>query len=116
MRHRKEKKILDRKTGPRKALLRSLILNLLLHEKIKTTLVKAKTIRPIVESLITVGKESNLSNRRKINKFLANRELTKKILEEISPRYKERPGGYTRIVKIGPRRGDGAEIALIEFV
>ncbi len=116
MRHRKKGKILDRKIGPRKALLHSLALNLILKEKIKTTLAKAKAIRPLVERLITIGKKNDLNSRRRIHAFLGYRLATKKILEEISPRYSQRPGGYLRIIKIGLRKGDAAEMAVIEFV
>ncbi len=116
MRHRKKGKILDRKIGPRKALFRDLTLGLILWEKITTTEAKAKAVRPIIERLISSARENNLNNRRRINSFLHNREATKKILEEIGPRYKERPGGYLRIIKIGRRKGDAAKMAILELV
>ncbi len=116
MRHRKKVKIIDRKKDPRKALLRSLATNLILYEKIKTTKTKAKAVKPIVEKLITKGKDNSLQTRRELIKYLYLENAVKKILEELSPRYKERKGGYTRIVKLGPRQGDGAEMAQIEFV
>jgi large subunit ribosomal protein L17 len=116
MRHRKNNKILDRKKDPRKALLRSLATNLILHEKIKTTEAKAKAVKPIVEKLITKGKANDLHTRRELLKYLYVENAVKKILEDLSPRYKERKGGYTRIVKMGNRQGDAAKIVQIEFV
>ena len=116
MRHKKKGKILGRKIGPRKALLRGLSLNLILHEKITTTEAKAKAAKPIIERLISRARENNLNNYRRINAFLQNREATKKMLEEIGPRYKERPGGYLRIIKIRLRRGDAAKMVILELV
>lgn len=116
MRHRKKGKILGRKIGPRKALFRSLGLNLILNGKIITTEAKAKAVRPIIERLISRSRENNLNNYRIINSFLQSREATKKMMEEIGPRYKDRPGGYLRIIKSGQRRGDGANMAVIELV
>ncbi len=116
MRHRKKGKILDRKIGPRKALLRNLAVSLILYEKIQTTRAKAKTLRPIVEKLITKGKINNLTARRYLLKYLYKESAVKKILEDLSPRFKERKGGYTRIINIGRRQGDGAEIVQIELV
>lgn len=116
MRHRKNKKTLDRKRGPRRALLKSLAVNFVLKEKIKTTEAKAKTVKPIIERLITRAKENNLNNYRRINSYLQNREAVKKLLEKIGPRYKERAGGYCRILKLGPRRGDAASMVILELV
>ncbi len=116
MRHRKKGKILDRKIGPRQALFRSLSLGLILNEKITTTEAKAKAVRPICERLISRARKNNLANYRRIDSFLRNREATKKILEQIGPRYKNRPGGYCRIIKIGPRKGDGAKMAILELI
>lgn len=110
------KKILDRKRDQRKALLRNLCRSLIKYGKIKTTLAKAKFIKPTIEKLITIGKKNDLSSRRKIFSFFQDEEIVNKILNEISPRYKERKGGYTRIIKAGTRKGDGAEMAIIEFV
>lgn len=116
MRHNKKGRSLGRKTGPRKALLRSLATSFVLYEKIKTTESKAKEIKPIVEKLITIGKENTLHNRRKLLQYLYTENAVKKVIEDIGPRYKERPGGYTRIVKIGPRKGDGAQIVQLELI
>lgn len=116
MKHRKKGKILDRKIGPRKALLRSLMINLILVGKIKTTEAKAKVLRPWIEKLITIGKIDSLSNRRRLISFLQNQAAVKEILTVLGPKYKERKGGYTRIIKLGQRKGDAAKMAIIEFV
>jgi large subunit ribosomal protein L17 len=116
MRHRKKGKILDRKVGPRTALLRGLAVSLILYEKMQTTKAKAKTVKPIVEKLITRGKENTLAARRHLLKYLYKEAAVKKVLEVISPRYKDRKGGYTRIINVGRRQGDGAEIVQIELV
>jgi len=116
MRHRKKTKILDRKAQPRKALLRSLATNLILYEKIKTTEAKAKAVKPIVEKLITKGKSGDLHARRELMKYLYIENAVKKVLEDLGPRYKDRKGGYTRIIKLGQRQGDAAKVVQIEFV
>jgi len=116
MRHRNVNKILDRKVGPRKALLRGLVTSLVLYEKIKTTDGKARAIRSIVEKVITKGKANNLVARRFLLKYLYGDNSVKKVLEVLSPRYLERKGGYVRIIKIGPRQGDSANMVQIEFV
>jgi large subunit ribosomal protein L17 len=116
MRHRKNGRTLGRKRDPRKALLRGLATNFLLYEKIQTTEAKAKEIRPIVEKLITTGKKNDLNARRKLLAYLYTENAVKKVIDEISPRYQERNGGYTRIVKIGPRKGDGAPMVVLELV
>ena len=116
MRHRNKKKILDRKIGPRVALLKNLADSLIVYEKIKTTEAKAKVLRSKVEKLITIGKKNDLYARRRLLAFLPTENAVKKVLEVLSPRYKDRKGGYTRIVKTGPRAGDGARMAVIEFV
>jgi len=116
MKHLKKGKILDRKKEPRKALLRNLATNLILYEKIKTTEAKAKALKPIIEKLITKGKAGDLHARRELMKYLYLENAVKKVLEDLSPRYKERKGGYTRIIKLGSRQGDAAKIVQIEFV
>jgi len=105
----------SRKIGPRNALLRVLANNFLLHEKIKTTEAKAKELRSIAEKMITRAKNVNLANRRLLAKELTP-TLTKKIINDLAPRYKERHGGYTRIIKLGPRHSDGAKMVIIELV
>jgi len=116
MRHRKKGKILDRKRDQRRALLKNLASSLVKAERIKTTLAKAKFLRPKIEKIISIGKKNNLQTRRRLISFFNDPKLAKKILEEVSVRYKERRGGYTRIIKIGRRGGDGAKMAMIEFV
>ena len=105
----------SRKVGPRKMLLRVLVNNFFVHEKIKTTEAKAKELRSIAEKMITKAKKINLANRRILASELTP-VLTKKINDEIAPRYKDRAGGYTRIIKLGPRNSDGAHMAVIELV
>lgn len=105
----------SRKIGPRNALLRVLVNNFLLHEKIKTTEAKAKELRVVAEKMITRAKDSSLANRRILAQNLTPK-LTKKIIDQIAPNYKDRNGGYTRIIKLGPRNSDGAKMAIIELV
>lgn len=116
MRHRHKGKTLDRKTDARKALLRNLATSLVLYEKVKTTKAKAQALRPYVERMITTGKDKTLHARRELLKKLTVPGAVEKVLAEISPRYAGRPGGYTRIIKIGRREGDAAEMVQIEFV
>jgi large subunit ribosomal protein L17 len=106
---------LSLKVGPRKLLLRVLVNNFLLHEKIKTTEAKAKELRSVAEKMITRAKNVNLANRRLLARELTP-EMTKKIIDDIAPKYSERHGGYTRIIKLGPRNSDGAHMAIIELV
>ena len=116
MRHRSKKKTLDRKKSPRKALLGNLCSQVILYEKIQTTEAKAKVIKPLVEKIVTRAKNDTLANRRLILAKLPIKSATKKVFEVIAPRYKERKGGYLRIIKLSPRKGDGAKMAQIEFV
>jgi large subunit ribosomal protein L17 len=117
MRHRNSGTVLDRKAAPRQALLRGLAQSIVLYEKVQTTEAKAKAVKPIVERLVTKGKTSTLATRRNLLSFFEQRDLpVKKILEVLSPRYSSRAGGYTRISKIGARKGDGAQMVQIEFV
>ena len=116
MRHRVKGKKLSRDSAQRKALLRSLVTSFLEKERIRTTLAKAKATKPVAEKMITLGKKNSLHSRRLALRFIYKREVVKKLFEEIGPRFSERPGGYTRIVKIAPRAGDGAEMALLELV
>ncbi len=105
-----------REKGHRDLMLRNLATSLILHEKIKTTLPKAKEIRPIVEKLITKGSKDNFVTRRRLNAYLLDKNATEKIITEIAPLYESRKGGYTRIVKLGIRPGDAAEMAYIELL
>lgn len=116
MKHRRVGKTLDRRSNARRALLRGLATSVILYEHCNTTLAKAKAVRPFVERLITKGKVKSLNSRRQLNAILVSENATNKILEELGPRYATRPGGYTRIVKLGTREGDGAEIAQIQLV
>ena len=105
MRHRRTGKTLDRKAGPRRALLRNLATSVLLYEHVNTTLAKAKAVRPMVEKIITRGRVKSLMNRRELMKVLMTETAVDKVLEELGPRYAKRPGGYTRIIKLGSRKG-----------
>ena len=116
MRHRKNKVTLDRKSGPRRALLQNAAAQFLLYEKITTTDAKARALRPFVERWITKSKPNNLTARRTLLKVVPIKSVVDKLLDEIGPRYLERPGGYTRIVKMGQRKGDGAFVSRLELV
>ena len=114
--HRVSGRNLRRYKDQRKALLRGLTADLIKHERIKTTLAKAKETRIVAEKLITHGKKGTLHHRRLALSQLPNKQVVKKVFDELAPRYSERPGGYTRVVKLGPRQGDGASMAVIELV
>lgn len=116
MRHRNKVKKLDRMAGPRKALLRGLVTSMIENEAITTTEARAKVVRPIIERLITKGKVENLTNLRSLKTYLYTAKSVKKVLKDLSPRFLERKGGYTRIIKLGFRQGDGAKMSRIEFV
>jgi large subunit ribosomal protein L17 len=116
MRHRHGLRKLNRTSSHRLAMLRNMSNSLLRHEVIKTTLPKAKELRRVVEPLITLGKEPTLANRRLAFNRLRDREMVVKLFAELGPRYKDRPGGYLRILKFGFRAGDNAPMALVELV
>jgi large subunit ribosomal protein L17 len=116
MRHRKHHTKLTRKSGPRRQLIRNLSAALITHERILTTEAKAKALRPLVERLVTLGKKGTLHHRRMAFAALQKKQAVHKLFEEIAPRFTERPGGYTRIIRGGQRSGDGAWMAYIEFV
>ncbi|MFH1430040.1 MAG: 50S ribosomal protein L17 [Candidatus Uhrbacteria bacterium] len=116
MRHRKVGRIFSRKTGPRGLMLRNLAASVLLHERVQTTEAKAKTVRSLVERFITIGKEPTLHHRRRLLSLLVHERAVAKVLEVLGPRYRTRPGGYTRITRIGRRLGDGAQMVIIELV
>lgn len=113
---------LGRTTDNRMALLRNLATNLIIHERIETTEAKAKELKAEVEKMITLGKRGDLQSRRQATAYLYNQEadedqsVIQKLFEDLAVRYEDRQGGYTRILKLGPRRGDGANMAIIEFV
>jgi len=116
MRHGKKGRKLGRTSAHRTALFRNQVSSLMEHGRIVTTLPKAKELRPIAERVVTHGKQDTVHARRWVRRWIADRDLVKKVFDDISPRFEERPGGYTRIVKLGPRQGDGAEMAVLEFV
>ena len=116
MRHRHGQRKLNRTSSHRLAMLRNMTNSLFLHEAIKTTLPKAKELRRVVEPLITLGKEPTLANRRLAFDRLRDRAIVTKLFAEIGPRYAARPGGYTRILKMGFRVGDNAPMAFVELV
>lgn len=117
MNHKKNQKKLSRTTSHRASLIRNLCKSLIVSEEIKTTIAKAKTTRVVVEKLITIGREKTLNSRKKlISKLGGNSKSVEKILTELGPRYKNRAGGYTRIIKSGYRKGDCAPMAIIHFV
>ena len=116
MRHRLGLRKLNRTSAHRLAMFRNMSVSLLRHEAIKTTLPKAKELRRVVEPLITLAKNPTLANRRLAFNRLRDREIVQKLFDEIAPNYADRQGGYTRIIKTGPRRGDAAEMALIQLV
>lgn len=115
MRHQKKGRKFGRETNERQALMRSLVYNLILKKKIKTTEAKAKELRPIAEKLVTRAKINTLANRKLIIARIGE-ETAKKLFNEIAPAYKERNGGYTRIIKLPPRKTDGSKMSIIEFV
>ena len=116
MRHLVQGRKLQRNSAQRRALLRSLVTSFLEKGRIRTTLAKAKETRPLAEKMITLAKRNTLHAKRQALRFVYKKEVVKKLFDEIGPRFSERPGGYTRIVKIGARSGDGAEMALLEMV
>jgi large subunit ribosomal protein L17 len=116
MRHAVKGRKLGRTSSHREALFRNQLQSLVEKEKIITTLPKAKELRPIAERVITRGKHGTLHDRRWVLRWVLKRDLVKKVFDDIAPRFTERPGGYLRIVKLGPRQGDGAEMAVLELV
>lgn len=107
---------LGRASDHRKAMLRAMVTFLLENGKIETTVTRAKEVRAMTEKMITLGKTNNLHSKRQAFAYITKEEVVKKLFDEISPKYAESKGGYTRIIKIGPRRGDAAEMAIIELV
>jgi len=116
MRHRKSGRKLNRNSSHRESMKRNLASSIIEHESVKTTLAKAKEIRSFLEPLVTLAKLNNLSNQRKAFSKLQNKGAVAKLFSKLGPRYKERPGGYLRIIKRGYRGGDKAPIAQVEFV
>ncbi len=116
MRHKVAGRKLGGDTGHRRAMYRNLVTDLLDYEKITTTEAKAKEVRGLAEKMITLGKKGGLHSRRQALSFVIDKKIAEKIFTELSPRYAERPGGYTRITKLGSRLGDGAAMVQLELV
>lgn len=116
MRHNKSGKRLGRNSSHRSAMMRNMVTSLLEHEKITTTDARAKELRKLAERMITLGKRGDLHARRQAMQVVRDRKVVGKLFEMVAPRYKERPGGYTRIIKLGARHGDNASLSLIELV
>jgi large subunit ribosomal protein L17 len=116
VRHQRHGKKLGRDAAHRKALYSNLAGALIEHGRIKTTVTKAKAVKPIAEQMITLGRRGDLHARRQATAFLRSRDVVHKLFADVAPRFKDRPGGYARIIKIGPRPGDSAEMAYLELV
>lgn len=116
MRHRKAGRKLGRNPAQRQALLRQLAISMILHERVTTTEAKAKTLRPVVEKLVTIARDDTPHHRNLVMSKIDHSPAMLKLFEVIAPRFEEAAGGYTRISKLGPRHGDAAPMALIEFI
>src|SRR5437667_8856620 len=116
MRHRNQGRKLSRNTSHRRALLRNLVTSFLEHGRLMTTLPKAKEIRPLAEKMITLGKRDTLHARRQVQAYLLKEPIAKHVFDSVAPRFADRPGGYSRIIKLGYRKGDGADLAIIELL
>jgi large subunit ribosomal protein L17 len=115
MRHLKAGRKLNRTSAHRKALLRNMVTSLIEHEQMRTTDAKAKELRRVADKMITLAKRGSLHARRQAASYIRSRSVVAKLFSDIATRFRERPGGYTRIIKIGPRRGDAAPMSLIEL-
>ena len=107
---------LGRTTDHRKAMLRAMVTYLLENGQIETTVTRAKEVRAVAEKMITIGKNNDLHSKRQVMAYVTKEDVAKKLFDEIAPKYADRNGGYTQIIKIGPRRGDAAEMAIIKLV
>jgi large subunit ribosomal protein L17 len=116
VRHHRAGKKLGRDASHRKALYSNLAGSLIVHGRIKTTVTKAKAVKPIAEKMITLGRQGDIHSRRQATAFLRSQDVVHKLFSEVGPRFKARPGGYSRIIRIGPRPGDAAEMAYLELV
>lgn len=116
MRHRVSGRKFDRASDERRALLRGLVGDLLRHERLKTTEAKAKEVRPIAEKMITLGKDGTVHARRQAMAYINDKDVVARLFADLAPRFADRRGGYTRIIKLGPRNGDGAAMAQLELV
>jgi large subunit ribosomal protein L17 len=116
MRHQRAGRKLGRDAAHRKALYANLTASLIEHGRIKTTVAKAKEVRPVAEEMITLGRRGDVAARRHALRFLRSQDVVHKLFSDVGPRFADRPGGYSRIVKLGPRQGDAAEMAYLELV
>ena len=116
LRHKISGRQFGRASGPRRAMFRIMVTDLLRHGQIKTTIAKAKAIRPLTEKMVSLGKGGTLHDRRQAAAFITDKSVLKTVFDDIAPRYQERNGGYTRITRLGVRPGDAAEMALIELI
>lgn len=116
MRHRVAGRKFDRSVGHRKMMYRTLVTDLLKHGYVKTTAAKAREVRPMAEKMITLGKSGSLHARRQASAFITQDSVVRVVFDDLADRYEARPGGYTRITKLGPRKGDASEMALLELV
>src|SRR4030095_3789658 len=116
MMHNRAGRKLRRTTPHRLAMLSTQLRSLMTYERIQTTLTKAKELRPLAERLITIGKSDGIAARRRVARWIPDRTTVKKVFETLAPRFVDRPGGYTRILRLGSRKGDAAEAAILEFV
>src|SRR6476646_137045 len=116
MMHNRAGRKLRRRTSHRLAMFANQLDSLMTHERIETTLTKAKELRPLAEKLITAAKADGVAARRRVSRWIPDRTLVKRVFETIAPRFVDRPGGYTRILRLGARKGDAAEAAILEFV
>jgi len=116
VRHHRSGKKLGRDSAHRKALYANLTASLIEHGRIRTTETKAKAVRPIAEKMVTLGRDGSIHARRQALAYLRTQEIVHKLFSEVGPRFQGRPGGYTRVVKLGPRQGDAAPMAYLEFV
>ncbi len=116
MRHKVAGRNLDRSSSHRRALFRNLVTDLLGYGKITTTEAKAKEVRSLAEKMITLGKAGDINSRRQAMAFIIDKKVADKVFDELAPRYADRPGGYTRTLKLGPRVGDAAEMVRLELV
>ena len=116
MRHNVGHRKLGRTSAHRRALLRNLASDLFRHERLKTTVPKARGLRPFAERLITLARRDDLHSRRQVVRQISDKDVVKKLFDTLGPRFAQRPGGYTRALKLGPRLGDGADMAIVELV
>jgi len=116
MRHQNAHRKLSRNTSHRRALLRNLVTDFLDHGRLMTTLPKAKEIRPLAEKMITLGKQDSLHARRQVQSYVLREAVAKKLFDTVAPKFADRKGGYSRIIKLGNRKGDGADMAIIELL